>query len=407
MFLLKLVRGAERASGVNTLVHVHSQVARFVIGRDPKCDWPIPDRELALSARHCEIVRVGGQQMLRDLSTNGTFVNGSRKRLAGDHVLRHGDRFGLGSYLVEVALVTDTGEPLQPTPPRTRLVPRGGDPAAMAGPDWQQADAEMGVNIGAPSLEMHSGFTRISKPWLDTSAEQLSSVFATVPNVRAEGFEETGAESEVAPLAASTTPGTMTVPANIAAADVLQALAAGLGVAPGSFGTAHPVQAAQRLARLLRVAMYALHHQLSLQSRQMRELGSRGTAALASSPAARLRMAAGPQDAVGALLASSGQEGEAMLVRAHGELGQHSQRILAAFETTCQRLAEHLDPHALEQLAQAGDDPARMWRTYGALWKAMGQAADKSWPEGFIEAAFTHLATSYDETPPAGGKLPG
>jgi len=78
MLLLKLVRGAERASGVQPLVQVPARQPRFVIGRDPKCDWPINDRELALSARHCEIVVARGQMVLRDLSTNGTFVNGVR-----------------------------------------------------------------------------------------------------------------------------------------------------------------------------------------------------------------------------------------------------------------------------------------------------------------------------------------
>lgn len=393
MFLLKLVRGAERASGVRPLAQVHAQYKRFVIGRDPKCDWPIPDRELALSARHCEIVNANGHSVLRDLSTNGTFVNGSRKRLAGDHVLRHGDRIGLGSYLIEVTLASDTGETAQPTVARTRLPARGGDPAAMVGTDWQQADA-LGA---APSLEGHSGFTRISKPWLDTSSEQ-SSVFATVPNVRPSTFEETGS-SEAGALA----------PPDIAG-DVLRSLAAGLGVAPEALGGGkagqgvQAIQAANHVARLLRVAIFALHHQLSLQSRQMRELGSRGAAGLAASPAARLRLASGPQEAVGALL-GAGQDGEIMLVRAHGELGQHTQRILAAFETTCQHLGEQLDPATLEQLAQLAEgpgDPARMWHTYGALWQALGVAADKSWPQGFIDAAFTELATAYDQTPPAG-----
>lgn len=381
MFLLKLVRGAERASGVQPLVQVPSAMKRFVIGRDPKCDWPILDRELALSARHCEIVLVNGQQVLRDLSTNGTFMNGSRKRLAGDHVLRHGDRIGLGNYLVEVSVVSDTEEAPQPTVARTRMPKRGGDPAAMVGTDWQRIEG-LGA---APSLEMNSGFTRISKPWLDTSSEH-SSVFATVPNVRP-GFEDTGV-SEIAPLAGPD-------------GDFLRALAAGLGVPPDALASQPGVETAHRVGRLLRVAMFALHHQLSLQSRQMRELGSRGTAALAGSPAARLRLANGPQEAVSALLAS-GQEGEAMLVRAHGELGQHTQRILAAFEATCQRLAEQLDPATVEQLAQGADDPARLWLTYGGLWKAMGLAEEKSWPQGFVDAAFTHLATAYDETPPAG-----
>ncbi|MBI5717437.1 MAG: FHA domain-containing protein [Burkholderiales bacterium] len=384
MFLLKLVRGAERATGVQALAQVHSRHKRFVIGRDPKCEWPIPDRELALSARHCEVVLVNGQQVLRDLSTNGTFVNGSRKRLAGDHVLRHGDRIGLGSYLIEVTHVSDTDEAPQATVARTRMPPRGGDPAAMVGPDWQHAEGRSAT----PSLEMNSGFTRISKPWLDTSTEAQSSVFATVPNVRPSGFDDTGT-SEVASLSDP-------------AGDLLRSLAAGLGVGPEALGSGPPGDTVHHVGRLLRVAMFALHHQLALQSRQMRELGSRAAAALAASPAARLRLAPGPQEAVGALLAS-GHDGEAMLVRAHAELGQHTQRILAAFETTCQRLAEQLDPATLEQLAQGKEDPARVWLTYGALWTSMGMGEAKSWPANFVDAAFTHLATAYDETPPAGG----
>jgi type VI secretion system protein ImpI len=400
MLLLKLVRGAERASGVQPLAQVHSQQARFVIGRDPKCDWTIADRDLALSARHCEIVRVDGQQVLRDLSTNGTFVNGSRKRLAGDHVLRHGDRIVLGNYLVEVAHVSDTGEPPARAVPTTRLVPRAGDPAAMVGTDWQQAAAAPAV---LPTLEMSSGFTRISKPWLDTAAEQ-SSVFATVPNVRPPtAFEDTGADtgtSESIPLTAHALPGGL-------AGEVLQALAAGLGVTPQALVTNNPVEAAQRVGRLMRVAMFALHHQLALQARQMRELGSRASAGdtgHTGSPAAALRTAR-PQEAVAALLNAAG-EAEAMLVRAQGELGQHSQRILVAFEATCQRLAEQLDPATLAQLAGGesgnGSDADRLWQSYVGLWPALGFAPNKPWPQGFVDAAFTHLATAYDETPPAG-----
>ena len=136
MWLLKLVRGAERASGVRTLVQVQPTARRFVIGRDPKCDWAIPDRDLAMSARHCEIVPVNGRQVLRDLSTNGTFVNGARKRLAGDHVLHDGDRIEFGGYLVEVQQLSDTAAEAAPPPAavaRTRLQARGGDPAAMVG----------------------------------------------------------------------------------------------------------------------------------------------------------------------------------------------------------------------------------------------------------------------------------
>jgi predicted component of type VI protein secretion system len=387
MFLLKLVRGAERASGVQPMAQVSSRMKRFVIGRDPKCEWPIPDRELALSARHCEIVLVNGQQVLRDLSTNGTFMNGSRKRLAGDHPLRHGDRIGLGHYLIEVSLVSDTEEAPAPNVARTRMNLRGGDPAAMVGTDWQQIEGPG----AAPSLEMNSGFTRISKPWLDTSAEALSSVFATVPNVRTDSFEDTGA-SAAAPLAPDL------------ASEFLRSLARGLGVPPESLGNGPPAETAHRVGRLLRVAMFALHNQLKLQSVQMNALHSRTTVALANSPAARLRLAPGPEEAVHALLASP--EGEAMLVRAHGELGHHTRRILVAFEATCQRLGKQLDPSTLEQLAQGSEDPARLWQTYEALWLSLGMGEDKAWSAGFVQAADALLAAAYDEAAAAGGAAP-
>lgn len=386
MFLLKLVRGAERASGVQPMAQVPSRLKRFVIGRDPKCEWPIPDRELALSARHCEIVLVNGQQVLRDLSTNGTFMNGSRKRLAGDHVLRHGDRIGLGHYLIEVSHVSDTEDVPPPPVARTRMSLRGGDPAAMVGTDWQQIEGP-GT---APNLEMNSGFTRISKPWLDTSAEALSSVFATVPNVRTESFEDTGASAAV-PLLQDLS------------GEVVRSLARGLGVPPETLGNGSPAEAAHRVGRLLRVAMFALHNQLKLQNVQMSALRSRTAAALANSPASRLRLAPGPEEAVLALLATP--EGEAMLVRAHGELGHHTRRILVAFEATCQRLGKQLDPSTLGQLTQGSDDPERLWQTYEALWRSLGMGDDKAWSAGFVQAADALLAAAYDEAA-AGGAAP-
>ncbi|MCL4699360.1 MAG: FHA domain-containing protein, partial [Burkholderiaceae bacterium] len=138
MLSLKIVRGAENADGVRPIVNIPPDQARFVVGRDPACDWPIADRQLALSARHCEIVRVEGRQVLRDTSTNGTFVNDARERLPADHVLRHGDRLRLGSYVVEVSVVSDVAAAGAAAPAATSapVAPRrGGDPAAMAGAD--------------------------------------------------------------------------------------------------------------------------------------------------------------------------------------------------------------------------------------------------------------------------------
>ncbi len=410
MLKLELIRGAENANGVRPEARVHSRQARFVIGRDPKCDWPIPDRALALSARHCEIVLVDGRQVLKDLSTNGTFVNGARKRLSADHVLADGDRIAMGHYLIAVELAPDAGPPA-PANAKTvaRLARRGGDPAAMVS-DWQRAD----VSAPVPSLDMNSGFTRISKPWLDTSADSslysamdslldTSPVTATVPNPGVPSFDET---APPAPLGAS-------APSEVD--DVLHGLAAGLGVTVEELGVANPVVAAQRVARLLRVAVLALHHQLLIQARQLQAMGSDSTRALQASQSARLRMAAGPHEVVKALL-GAGIDSDAMLVRAHIELGQHAQRMLAAFGAASERLADQLDPATFERAARGPQDtygaddardsqdsmldaehPARLWQNYATLWAAPGDGDRKSWPDGFVEAAWALLAATYDD----------
>jgi type VI secretion system protein ImpI len=77
------------------------------IGRDAHLDWTLPDPERIVSSKHCEIRRRDNAYWLTDLSTNGTYLNGSDKRLTGPHRLRDGDRLAIGHYIVAVAI---TGE---------------------------------------------------------------------------------------------------------------------------------------------------------------------------------------------------------------------------------------------------------------------------------------------------------
>ncbi len=53
MFRLRIVKGAEHAEGVQAEARLPDVLTRFTVGRDPANHWPIPDRTLALSARHC------------------------------------------------------------------------------------------------------------------------------------------------------------------------------------------------------------------------------------------------------------------------------------------------------------------------------------------------------------------
>lgn len=149
MYHLTLIHGAELAEGVVCEVRLPEPLVRFAIGRDPANPWPIPDRTRAISACHCEIVSTLSGPVLRDLSTNGTFVNGAPSRLLGEHLLDDGDVFELGPYAIRVSgprrAKAATGLPPAaaiagnvPTSPPKRnpgvmdTAPlRGGDPAAM------------------------------------------------------------------------------------------------------------------------------------------------------------------------------------------------------------------------------------------------------------------------------------
>ena len=74
------------------------------IGRAAHLDWTLPDPTRFISNKHCEIRYKDGGYWLRDVSTNGTYLNGADHRMQAPHRLRNGDRFTVGHYLVAVTL---------------------------------------------------------------------------------------------------------------------------------------------------------------------------------------------------------------------------------------------------------------------------------------------------------------
>lgn len=115
----------------------------FDIGRHEHLDWSLPDPQRVISGRHCEVRYEGGQFVLYDVSTNGTFLNGSPNRMDKEHVLRPGDKVMIGDYIIVVSLDADQslGSPASvspnPAPPQWQAP----QPAAPAMPDpaWPSA----------------------------------------------------------------------------------------------------------------------------------------------------------------------------------------------------------------------------------------------------------------------------
>lgn len=74
----------------------------FDIGRDQYLDWTLPDDSRFISGKHCEVRYYDNGYWLYDISTNGTFVNRSSRRVQSPYQLMNGDRLEIGDYVIGV-----------------------------------------------------------------------------------------------------------------------------------------------------------------------------------------------------------------------------------------------------------------------------------------------------------------
>lgn len=76
------------------------------IGRNPRCDWSLPDDRRHLSGVHAEITFENGHFLLTDLSTNGTFIHPDNERLPANQPVPvvHGTQYVFGEYVLQARL---------------------------------------------------------------------------------------------------------------------------------------------------------------------------------------------------------------------------------------------------------------------------------------------------------------
>ncbi len=89
------------------------------IGRGKDNSWVLDDPERFLSSRHCQLSSENGLFYLTDLSTNGTFYNGSTNPMGkGTKVsLNDGDTFVIGDYEFTVSLWNPVQQSVQQNDP--------------------------------------------------------------------------------------------------------------------------------------------------------------------------------------------------------------------------------------------------------------------------------------------------
>lgn len=101
---LRLRVVGEHAARLGDLAHATFGVNGGRIGRALDNDWVLPDVDRYVSGHHAEIHYRSGDWVLRDLSTNGTYINDRVKPLGpgGTYVLKQGDRLQIGQFKMQV-----------------------------------------------------------------------------------------------------------------------------------------------------------------------------------------------------------------------------------------------------------------------------------------------------------------
>lgn len=105
------------------------------IGRDTYLDWTLPDPSRYVSGRHCEIHYRDGGYFITDISTNGTYLNGSDTRLTEPTRLRSGDQMMIGDYIINVS-IDETEKPPEHQIIETPIDPPPGPPTGQGDSLW-------------------------------------------------------------------------------------------------------------------------------------------------------------------------------------------------------------------------------------------------------------------------------
>jgi len=350
------------------------------IGRHTSNDWVLRDPERFVSGRHAEIEHRGGTWLLRDTSTNGTFVNGSDEALGPDrpHALSHGDLFRIGEYEIEVEITGGNDFPVRESAP--------------------VSDSDLDASFEVKSFVSTGRRERERERAVPPQAAQRP---------RAEGAPpRTVPPAAQAPAAAA--------PASRGREDQelwpgLVALCKGAGIDPIALPAEIRGVALAQAGQLLRESLVGFAELARTRADFASEFGISSGARRRDATGAFARIAAVEQ--VLEMMLSGRGTGDARAVdeiRAQfTRARQHEVAMAAALREALAAVFEKLNPEALEeQLGRrsqgvAGAElQARLWNRYLELFRATVQSGDVGLPAVFLVA----FARAYEKIA-AGGSV--
>ncbi|WP_170181815.1 type VI secretion system-associated FHA domain protein TagH [Phreatobacter stygius] len=430
------------------------------IGRDKHLDWVLPDPSRYISSKHCEIRFRDGGYWLHDVSSNGTFINGSASRPVEPRRLRTGDRLEIGRYIIRVEV---SGETLADRPQPDAVSAATG----MSGDIWS-VDGEVAAPAAAGEIRARrSSRPVVSGDMMDwavdlpgpvgrpapvaavpvprsgrttPAAEVADKAFAGEPmrlpkdlaqaNVaHADGVQADGARDDLdwslpgtaqpgppdmardMPQARDVEPARPEPPRQAApparpdafSSAFLSHFAKGAGLPPELLQGRDPAEFAEQLGRLM-IAMTtelkALMQARAQTKGAIRSTNQTTVQALDNNP---IPFAPTPEDALRLMLAGTGPGylgAEAALKKSFDALKTHQLDTFIAMQAAVDAMVEQLDPVAVDRSAEPDKALGQLFASRKArLWDlhvARWQALAAAHDDGLRGAFMSFFAAAYD-----------
>ncbi len=329
------------------------------IGRLDDNDWVLPDPKRYVSGHHAEVEHRGGEWYIRDLSSNGTYVNDSRRPLGpgGRFRLSNGDTIRIGEY--ELSVDITTGNDFHPDESQEidfgHTVLEADDPAMkslLAGDDTGE------------ELRPHDAY---GQP-LPGNTDRMRKVAQAKSAQRPPGAE-----------GRDLWPG-------------LVSFCKGAGLDPYALPAETRTEVLQQAGQLLRETLLGMTELSRTRAEFTREVGIDGERRDGTGRFPRTTVI---EDALVELLSGQGQSGG----RAVDEIRQqfirarhHEDAVLSSLRAALPAMLERLDPDELEQQfgrtnrgPVAAETYGRYWSRFREMHRAMLAAGDNGLPPAFTE----------------------
>jgi type VI secretion system protein ImpI len=397
------------------------------IGRSSTIDWPLPDSTRFISGRHCEVRYRDDGYWLNDVSTNGTFLNDSARRIQGSYKLRHGDRLAIGSYVIAVAIEPDEEDDATPSEAAAAdaLAPIDGRDAA-------RLDVEIAQAIAVETAPADAGRSTVGGSTAGLAADDDGATARPHTVVRVRGFSAAAAAPEpAADVACAPSPREEEARAWSAppAADFssesaterrvaeasgpaggpdvqefLRRFARGAGIPEQVLARQDGLKVAEELGALMRLTVEDLTQLLSARFKAKRFARTASQTMIQALDNNPLKFAPTPSDALKIMFGprTSGYlDARRAFAGAFTDLKTHQVATFAAMQQAVRMLVEDLDPKAIEDAAGAdsglaalfGGRKGRLWDLYTARW----QAKTLRHEDGLVDAFMLYFAQCYDQ----------